>query len=167
MHNDEATTADFAVDVPVSERPKLYNKAMYLLKLKHERRISQVAIDGLISDTATLIEEELLSVKNKVIQCLEEGHAPAELISNINEKLSKRISTQPFEGLQSAYLQKKYYLENFNLVVCNACIHAVIVISHVHTHKHTRTHTYTPHMHTHTCTHTRTHTHTHTHTHAC
>lgn len=36
MHNDEATTADFAVDVPVSERPKLYNKAMYLLKLKHE-----------------------------------------------------------------------------------------------------------------------------------
>lgn len=40
MHNDKVTAADFAVDVPVSEKPKLYNKAMYLLKLKHEQRLS-------------------------------------------------------------------------------------------------------------------------------
>lgn len=117
-HNNEATTTDFAVDVPVSERPKLYNKAMFLLKLKQERRLSQMAIDGLISDITTLLEEELSSLKKEVIQCLEGGHVSAELINNINKTLSKRISTPPFEGLQSAYLQKKYYLENFNLVVC-------------------------------------------------
>jgi len=56
MHNDEATSADFAVDVPVSERPKLYTKTMHILKLKHERRLSQVAIDGLISDTTTYLK---------------------------------------------------------------------------------------------------------------
>ena len=47
------------------ERPKLYNKALFLLKLKEERRLSQLAVNGLIGDISTLLEEEISSLKSK------------------------------------------------------------------------------------------------------
>jgi len=57
-----------------AERPKLYNKALFLLKLKEERRSSKVAVNGLIGDISTLLEEEILSLKCDVIQCMQEEH---------------------------------------------------------------------------------------------
>ena len=98
-------------------RPKLYNKALFLLKLNGER-LSQVAINSLIGDVSTLLEEETLSLKKDVIQCMQEGHASTELISRVNEQFSKKIATTPFEGLHTSYLQKKYYNDHFHLVVC-------------------------------------------------
>ena len=99
------------------ERPKLYNKALFLLKLKEERRLSQLAVNGLIGDISTLLEEEILSLKSKVIKCMHEEHASTELITKINEQFSEKLAAPPFEGLQSAYLQKKYFTDNFHLVV--------------------------------------------------
>ena len=50
-------------DVQTTERPKLYNKALFLLKLKEEQRLPQVVINSLIGDISTLLEEENLSLK--------------------------------------------------------------------------------------------------------
>ena len=67
IHSDEMTlnpsdnaTTDYAVQ---TERPKLYNKALFLLKLKEEQRLSQVTINNLIGDVSTLMEEENVSLK--------------------------------------------------------------------------------------------------------
>jgi len=98
-------------------RHKLYNKALFLLKLSAER-LSQVAINSLIGDVSTLLEEETLSLKKDVVQCMQEGHASNELISRVNEQFSKKIAATPFEGLHTSYLQKKYYNDHFYLVVC-------------------------------------------------
>ena len=52
---DSASFDDPVTEVS-TERPKLYNKA---LKLKEERRLSQLAVNGLIGDISTLLEEEI------------------------------------------------------------------------------------------------------------
>ena len=89
-------------------KPPLYNKALFLLKLKEEQRLSQVAINNIIVDISTLLEEETLSIKKEVIQSMKEGHASTELISRVNEQFSKKLAVTPFEGLHTSYLQKKY-----------------------------------------------------------
>ena len=48
---------------------------------------------------------------------MEEGHASAELISEVDEQFTKQIAAAPFEGLHTSYLQKKYYIDHFHLVV--------------------------------------------------
>ena len=39
------------------ERSKLYNKALFLLKLKEEQRLLQLTVNSLIGDISTLLEE--------------------------------------------------------------------------------------------------------------
>lgn len=104
-----------STDVP-ADRPKSYNKALFLLKLKEEQRLPQVAVDGLIGDISILLEE-ILSLKQNVIQHMQEGHVSAELISEVNEQFTERVTTSPFEGLQTSYLQKKHFIDRFTLVV--------------------------------------------------
>ena len=48
---------------------------------------------------------------------MQEEHASTELIKKINKHFSEKIAVPPFEGLQTAYLQKKYFTDNFHLVV--------------------------------------------------
>ena len=76
-----------------------------------------MAINSLIGDISTLLEEETLLLKKDVIQCMLEGHASTELISRVNEQFSTKIAATPFEGLHTSYLQKKYYNDHFHLVV--------------------------------------------------
>ena len=115
---EEMDSAPF--DEPVTEasteRPKLYNKALFLLKLKEEQRLSQLVVNGLIGDISTLLEEILL-LKDEVVKCMYEEHASIELINKINKQFSDKIAVPPFEGLHIAYLQKKYFIDKFHLVV--------------------------------------------------
>ena len=62
--NQESSSTDESAlvqDTPIV-RPKLYNRAMLLLKLKEERWLPQVTTDNLVADVGTLLEEELLSL---------------------------------------------------------------------------------------------------------
>ena len=104
---DSAPFDDSLTEVS-AERPKLYNKALFLLKLKEERRLSQVAVNGLIGDISTLLEEEILSLKKDIIQCMQEEHASTELISKIHKHFFEKIAVPPFE---------KYFTDNFHLAV--------------------------------------------------
>ena len=92
-------------------RHKLYNKALYLLKINAER-LSQVAFNSLISDVSTLLEKEALSLKKDVVQCMQESHASNKLISRVNEQFSKKIAATPCEGLHTSYN------DHFYLGVC-------------------------------------------------
>jgi len=55
--NEEMDAAPFddSITKVAAERPKLYKKALFLLKLKEERRLSQVVVNGLIGDISTLL----------------------------------------------------------------------------------------------------------------
>ena len=96
---------------------QLNSKALFLLKIKEDRRISQSNVDCLIGDLTVLLKEELMSLKSDIISCVKEGQDTDDSVSRINEIFSKKLSTSPFEGLDTAHLQRKYFLEHFHLVV--------------------------------------------------
>ena len=43
--------------------------------------------------------------------------ASMELSTTINETITQRVDPSSFQGIHTAYLQRKYYNEHFNLVV--------------------------------------------------
>ena len=48
-------------------------KALLLLKMKEDRRISQSNVDGLIADIELLLQDEILTLKNDVMSCIQQG----------------------------------------------------------------------------------------------
>ena len=62
---DDVIGNDSTTPLPAqhNDPPLLHSKVMLILNKKEERRLSQVAIDGLIDDVSTLLEVETLSLK--------------------------------------------------------------------------------------------------------
>lgn len=50
------------------------NKALFLLKLKEERRISQTNVDFLVNDITVLVQEEIRSLQKEIVSCIRQGH---------------------------------------------------------------------------------------------
>ena len=59
---------------------------------------------------------------------MQEEHASADLISKINKQFSEKIAAPPFEGLHTAYLQRKYFTDNFHLLVSLPNPHNVLIL---------------------------------------
>ena len=91
--------------------------ALFLLKAKGGHRVSQRALDGLIGEFSELLSTTVTSVGNAVKECIGDSGVDSETMTKINELFSNRVYTMPFEGLQTAYLQQRYYAKFFNLVV--------------------------------------------------
>ena len=112
-----------------SQRPVLQgqlepnHKALFLLKLKEERRISQANVDRIVGDISILFQDEIRSLKSEILSCIQHTD---ESTTMINQIFDKKLTTPPFVGLESACLQRKYYIDHFNLVVC--CKSIVIIV---------------------------------------
>ena len=92
--------------------------ALFLLKAKEGHKVSQSALDGLIGDISELLSATVSSVGNAVRECIKDSGIDSVTMTKIDSIFSNY--QMPFEGLQSAYMQQKYYAEFFNLVVsCN------------------------------------------------
>ena len=82
----EPTENDALTD-PVQMQPN--SKALFLLKMKEDRRISQSNVDGLVADFTVLLQEEILSLKKDVISCIQHGHDLNDSIRKVDELFSQ------------------------------------------------------------------------------
>ena len=110
----EQTENDTPTD-PARIQPN--SKALLLLKMKEDRRISQSNVDGLVADFTVFLQEEILSLKEDVISCIHHGKDLNDSISKVNVLFSQKLAASPFQGLETAYLQRKYFIDHFHLVV--------------------------------------------------
>ena len=82
--------------------------ALFLLKTLEERRITQAALGGIVSDCQALWDTAL-------------GHIQQTLCTKgIDVQLSELVDKQvlyPFGGLQSDYQREKYFTESLSLLV--------------------------------------------------
>ena len=85
------------------------NAAMYLLKLKEVHHLSQSAIDCVVSNTRALLEQQLALLREGIGTSL---LASEDIQTNVFQNVQ-----DPFARLNTAYLQEKYFRENFDLVV--------------------------------------------------
>lgn len=98
------------------------SSALFLLKLKEHRRITQTAIDDIVEGSQSLFQQTVQTIEAGVRACLANNGIDPGDIKGLNATFQGLID--PFQGLESRYNQEKYYKENLGLVVSTYCCKA-------------------------------------------
>lgn len=98
------------------------NSALFILKSKVMYKIPQVHLECLIADITELVERRLDSVREELQQVVERHQLSREVHISIMEVATAKGLSQPFSGLETNYLQLKYFEEYFGVIVSNYCI---------------------------------------------
>ena len=91
------------------------SSALFLLKLKEQRRISQIAIDEIVSGSRGLFVQSMERVQASVRAKLAETGIDPDSIVGLDLAITNVID--PFDGIETCYLQEKYYRDHLNLIV--------------------------------------------------
>ena len=93
--------------------------ALFLLKMKEVYKLSQSSVDCLTTDMSEMLQKHDHSLKLKVKDLLSSSGIKVENYPQIVQFLSHQDEelADPFKGLQSKFLQEKYFHENLALIV--------------------------------------------------
>lgn len=91
------------------------SSALFLLKLKEQRRTSQVAIDNIVEGCKGLFTQTIDRVQAGVRAKLAELGLDPDAIEGLDD-IFKNV-TDPFEGIETCHLQEKYFRETLGLIV--------------------------------------------------
>ena len=90
-----------------------WRAATYIMEIKEKHLLSQAAVDAVISSTTSLVNGLLQGVLAELREEL-----PEEARKVVDQKAQEgSFDLQPFSGLETAYLQNKYFRECFKLAV--------------------------------------------------
>ena len=93
------------------------NMALFLLKAKEIRKVSQMSLDGLTSDFGNILQRTIKQLKLDINRCLQTSSINMEAIQGLTETFNHPNITNPFRQLESRYQQEKFYKEHLNLLV--------------------------------------------------
>ena len=85
------------------------------IEVKEQRNISQVAIDDIVSDSTDLFHHTITRVQANVKAKLAESGIDVDAITGLDDAFTS--VSNPFHGLETAYLQEKFYREKLCLIV--------------------------------------------------
>ena len=109
--------------------------ALFLIKLKEQRRVSQVAVDDVVSGFEGLLQLTVSRAKAGIRAKLAQQGIDPTSVHGLDDIFKEILN--PFDGLETGHKQEKYFKECLGLVVS---VHALNV------------HSPPPPMHTHTNT---------------
>ena len=89
--------------------------ALFLLKLKESKRLSQVAIDDIVQEWDGLFSHTVRQLQANVRAKLAAAGVDYRDVEGLPEIFDN--VTSPFQELQTRYMQEKYYREFLGLVV--------------------------------------------------
>lgn len=75
------------------------SSALFLLKLKEHRRISQTAVDDVVEGCQTLFQQTIQTVQAGVRARLAESGIDPDVVAGLNETFSELVN--PFDGLEN------------------------------------------------------------------
>lgn len=111
--------SDYSADIDhligVDEEKLQRSSALFLLKLKEHRRISQVGIDNIVQGATGLFYQVSDRLQAGIRAKLAEAGIDFEAIHGLND-LFKDIPN-PFGGIETCSLQENYYRKNLGLIV--------------------------------------------------
>lgn len=92
--------------------------ALFILKTKEENQLSQQAMDAILANTEDVVESSLQCLKDKIRTCLANSDIQIGDVNGLNEVFSEpSVFSRAKEPLGNEYLQVRYFLQNFHLVV--------------------------------------------------
>ena len=108
---------------PANESGPSFEAAQFILKTRDGRRLTQTATNGILQDTRIILERTVDMLQEKVMQKLKAVNTiSSEDVSEIQSVFTSPSVRNPFDGLESLYLQEKFFQENFNYVVSTRSI---------------------------------------------
>lgn len=121
--DDEFDFADFLEcseyeEHDTSEFQHMKQMALFLLKAKEIRKVSQSALDGLLSDFTDIVAKTVAVLKSNVSVCLNKKGLDIASFDGLEEAFSDLKITDPFHHLSCRFQQEKFYKEFLNLLVC-------------------------------------------------
>ncbi len=96
-----------------------------LLKTKEIRKVSQIALDGIVDNVTSIIHLTVDKLKCEVDNTLKSSgiNGVISTFSSLGDVFNNTDIRDPFNGLSSKYLQDKFYKDHFNLLVSSVtCI---------------------------------------------
>lgn len=91
------------------------SSALFLLKLKEHRRISQTALDDVVEGSRSLFQQTVQTVQAGVRASLANNGIHPDNVHGLSDAFNEL--SDPFDGLETRYKQEKYYKDNLGLVV--------------------------------------------------
>lgn len=117
---DESTTISFSRELTQPHTQKDLNRqvALWILKLKEEKRLPQSTVDEVLSGVTELCSDIVLHLRDELHKVLNSAKLNPSDIPGFEDVLSDDSPyTNPFRTLQTQHLQMGYYRKEFNLVV--------------------------------------------------
>ena len=91
--------------------------SLFLLKVKEIWKVSQVALDGLIADVTSMLQRTINQIKHEVSTVLQSNGVSLSTFSGLEDVFNDPRWNEPFKGLDSVFLQEKFYQEHLNVLV--------------------------------------------------
>lgn len=115
--NSDESQADLDLLLGTDKAAQQRSSALFLLKLKESRRLSQAAIDDIVHDWDGLFSHTVKRLQARVKAKLATAGIDVDGIEGLQEVFQD--VPNPFDGLQTRHMQEKYYHESLGLVVSN------------------------------------------------
>ena len=91
--------------------------ALFILKIKEENQLTQVAVDAILGHTESLVEQSLQIFKDKVRSCLDENNIDIAEIEGLSGILDESSAfSKAMSPVANEYLQVKYFVEKSSFV---------------------------------------------------
>ena len=106
--------------------------AMFILKTRDGRRLTQAATDNILRDVTELFQSRLQAIRCDTVETLKEAGIGAATISSVKDNILSQC--EPFKGLETEYRQNVYIREHFGLIVSNVYQPSAMHVDHVCVH---------------------------------
>lgn len=93
--------------------------AQFILKTRDGGHLTQTNADRIVQDAKMMVQSTIDSLRVQLVEKIKEYTSlPDENVEEIAQVFHED-SLNPFDGLETLYLQERYFEEHFNYVVCH------------------------------------------------
>ena len=104
-----------ALEMSESQVSRKVSAARFIMKAKEVNKISQSSLNVLLQDVTTMLEQKISKLETDVCRAL--ATRGIEMDAELQPLFRKPELVQPFQGIDTEYLQRKSFREAFRLVV--------------------------------------------------
>ena len=101
--------------------------ARSLMKLKGDHHLSQRALDDIIQMNTEITQSVCKRIKTTTFHILQAHNISMDCYEEVQAQIDGHMDIEPFKGIHTAHLQKKYITTNFPYIV-SVCIYIYIYI---------------------------------------
>ena len=103
------------LEMPESQVSRKVSAALFIMKAKEVNKISQSSLNVLLQDVTTMLEQKISKLETDICRAL--ATRGIEMDAELQSLFRKPELVKPFQGIDTEYLQRKFFREAFQLVV--------------------------------------------------